>query len=614
MSASVPGRPPKLLSNACLFCKRRKRKCDGAQPCATCIKYNNADGCEYSSENDRRKKKYDSTHIDYLEVKADLLELHAANLIKRTETLKDFDLSSILPQPPQLTQNNDFAQLGHMGGQYTNINALEEIVSTAWKVRKHGDKTEFYGPLSGRQGVVEDGDENFLNPETELLDIDFCSPQFRERLFNVFEENFGKFFYVSQLTLETVRSWPYPCVEPDHRLLMCSIFAYASAYVRPSITHAFLESAENAAIAACKEALNENTLQGLLILSCFELGMAQDSSSWLFDAMCASQAQYIGLHTGEKLTESSTSTSVVPTSPLKNALFWSIILQDRFITTVLGRGCRIQYFRIMTPFYSPKSSPENIDRYISELTFSFHSRLWYLHDRSTQQIYSFRADYLHNSHRQMLLEQGFSNLRALYESFPDVIMLKPVTKDKRILLLHLSYYVVLLLLHRSYLIQNPKTIIELMVKLCTSASKVTERYSELHGFNNAPYFVGYLLFQCAMFDLFILANKDESFQAAANSQFVKFVAALSEYADVWTRGIKDIKVLDNLARQWNVSVPILDQLRQGSQPPPESVIAQNDVYQNYLRGEMDRDFATDTPVLDIYNIPTFLDSFDFDFA
>ncbi|KAH3670378.1 hypothetical protein OGAPHI_000893 [Ogataea philodendri] len=614
MQEILSGRATKLSSSACLFCKKRKRKCDGAQPCTTCIKYNNTDNCVYKSENDRRKKKYDSAHIDYLEVKADLLELHAANLIKNSSNLKGFDINSILPKRPQLTQNNDSTQLQNMTEEYTDIGALEEIVSTAWKVRQHGDKTEFYGPLSGRQGVVEDGEEEPVNPETGFLDINFTSPQFKERLLSTFEETFACYFYVSELTLDSVRSWQFPSPEPDKQLLICAIFAYASAYVRPSITSAFLQEAESSALIACKESLNENVLQGLLILSCYELGMVHDHSSWLFDAMCASQAQFMGLHLASKPIDMSTPMSLATTSPLKSALFWSIIMQDRFITTVLGRGCRIQYFRIMTPFYSPRTSPQKHDKYISELTFSFHSRLWYIHDRSTQQIYSFRADYLHNSHRQMLLEQGFSNLRALYESFPDTIMLKPDTTDKRILLLHLSYYVALLLLHRSYLIQNPKKIIQLMIKLCTSASKVAERFSELYGFNRAPYFVGYLLFQCAMFDLFILANKDRSLHEGANSRFVKFMTALSEYADVWTRGIKDIKVLDNLSQQWNVNVPILQKLRQGSQPVSDISSTENDLYGNYLDVDLDKDFANTMPVPDVYNIPMFLDSFDFDFA
>ncbi|GME99351.1 unnamed protein product [Ambrosiozyma monospora] len=201
-----------------------------------------------------------------------------------------------------------------------------------------------------------------------------------------------------------------------------------------------------------------------------------------------------------------------------------------------------------------------IDSYMTEITFSLHSKLWYIHDRITQQIYSAKADYLHNSHRLLLLRQGLSTLQTLHDSFPDEIMLKRNTSDKRVLLLHLSYYTVLTLLHRSYLVQNPKRILELIVNHCDSASKLTKQFSELHGFENAPYFSGYLLFQCAMFDLFLLALNDPSMHESAHVRFRIFITALSQYSKSWRRGIKDLRVLTSLAKKWKLSVPILEEL------------------------------------------------------
>ncbi|GMF32705.1 unnamed protein product [[Candida] boidinii] len=105
-------------------------------------------------DQDKRKHKYDSSYVDYLEVKTDLLEQYAEELVKNYPSrAKSKDLKAVFPDPPKLIQNNDTSKLKQLN---SNFEALEEIVSTAWRVRKdEKGKTEFYGPLSGRQQVIE---------------------------------------------------------------------------------------------------------------------------------------------------------------------------------------------------------------------------------------------------------------------------------------------------------------------------------------------------------------------------------------------------------------------------------------------------------------------------
>lgn len=92
-------RKSKLQSTACLFCKKRKRKCDGNQPCSMCKKHGVGSQCTYDFTIDRRKKKYDSAEIDFLELKMDALEQHMLSLMKSRPELADFDLQEYLPGP-----------------------------------------------------------------------------------------------------------------------------------------------------------------------------------------------------------------------------------------------------------------------------------------------------------------------------------------------------------------------------------------------------------------------------------------------------------------------------------------------------------------------------------
>ncbi|OUM51730.1 hypothetical protein BVG19_g853 [[Candida] boidinii] len=522
-------------------------------------------------DQDKRKHKYDSSYVDYLEVKTDLLEQYAEELVKNYPSrAKSKDLKSVFPDPPKLIQNNDTSKLKQLN---SNFEALEEIVSTAWRVRKdEKGKTEFYGPLSGRQQVIETQEvEGSSNPSLgNGVHIPYTNDAFKEKMFQTFKDRFADYFYISVITLDEVKKWKFPSRDTDKQLLLCSIFAYASIYThQKSVAEIFVSEAEAVLLDACRYNLNENVLQALLILSCFELGVARDSLSWIFDAMCASQAQYIGLHLennnrGEVLPSQKTDKNgIISMSPVKSALFWSIILQDRYITTVLGRGCRIQYFRIKTPFYIPRlpkdsTDPEMYDNHMSEIVFSLHSRLWYIHDRSMSQIYSFKADYLHNSHRMILLKQGFTSLSTLYNSFPEEVILKPRTTDKRILLLHLSYYVVLILLHRSYLIESPTQILNLMIGHTQKAAKLTQRLNQLYTFRVLPYFAGYLVFQCAMLDLFVLASNNQKYHNEALERMEIYVNALKSFGTVWKRGMKDLNVLSSLAEKWSVKCSVLE--------------------------------------------------------
>jgi len=575
-------RSSKLQSTACLFCKKRKRKCDGHHPCSMCKKHGVGDKCTYDFTIDRRKKKYDSAEIDFLELKMDAMEQHVLGLIQSRPELSGFELEKYLPDPPKLTENNDLSQLKHTKGLKANTDALEDIVSTAWKVTKEGGKAVFYGPLSGKQSIQKTTSSTLLNFSEETADatlkrtndynLSFMSLELRKRLFAIFKLNFASYFYISILSLREAENWTYPSPDPDKQCLLCAIFAYALAYIpgKKEIFANFLDLAESGILNSCRDHLNRNTLQALLVISCIKFGMGNDHSSWMYNAMCAAEARYMGLHlrTGRNVgfqQSSLMADNLVSVSPTRNSLFWSIVMQDRILTTALGRGCRIQYFRITMPFYVPRLNlqkcmsngiidPILYDRYISELTFSLHSRLWYIHDRITQQIYSFKADYLHQSHKMMLLKQGLDSLRTLLNSFPKEVRLEANTTDRRILILHFSFYAVIMLLHRSYLVQNPTRILEIMIKHSNCAFKIIQQYRRHIGFESSPYFVPYLIFQCARFELFLLAYKEKSLHQNARVRFNEFIRALSGCAVIWDTAIKDICILYALSRRWGLDV------------------------------------------------------------
>jgi len=556
-------------SIACTFCRKRKRKCDGQTPCSICRRYNKNGDCEYPTDKDRRKWKYDSTYVDYLELKADILQQFADELIKsdpdKAKSINS-DLIANLNSVPKAQSVNTSADTLLKG--LADANAIDELVSTTWRVRQdHKGHTEFYGPISGRQQVIEDSEEEIENiSPNKNIDFVQSSEDFRKSLIQIFKSNFAQFFYISWLNLDDLEKWDYPSKDISKQFLLCAIFTYSSLFTNHrDLSFSFLQEAEVLCIKACRN-VNEYILQGLLILSCFELGMALDSNSWVLNAMASSFTQYMRLHLEEGIPNPTNSKdhhhsqkSLISLSPKKSATFWSIILQDRIITSVLGRGCRIQYFRVKTPFYTPTIKDKSNDGYLTELSFAHHSKLWYIHDRIIGQIYSFKADYLHNSHRSQLMNQGIESLEELKNSLPEDLKITPETMDIRILIVHLSYSVVYLLLHRAYLRQIPLKVIQVTIEQCSIAANIIERLSKNFQYKNAPYFVSYLILTCATFDLFLLSNKDEAMRPAALGRIQIYIDSLLNFGNIWRRGNKDIQVLSALAKRWNLNIPYLDQ-------------------------------------------------------
>ncbi|KAH3663954.1 hypothetical protein OGAPHI_004668 [Ogataea philodendri] len=559
-----------LSSHACLFCQRRKRKCDGGHPCETCIRFKNRDGCEYRLDSDHRKKKLDSTQMDYLEIKADLLHQLAISFENDDPRL---DEALKLSSPPE--EPSDMAQAQVTNEMFLNASALDDITSSYGRIERVDGTDSFYGPTSGRSltpvlDVSNKGDVS-LNDIFNQISNDRISQSLVQYLLDIFENTFLSYFPYSISQLLRLKSVELSEENKSERFLLCSILAYASAYSdeQKPLTSLFLKEAKKALLNGPDTADQNRLILGLMVLSSCQLGLSHDYEAWMLHGSCCSRVfatRFHSLPVSEKPQHSTEPYSSRGSGDSRKAVFWSIVLQDRLMATIFGRGSRIHYSRITTPFYTaPKPSENNISdyRYVGDLTFSFQSKMWYIYDRAIQQLYSSKSHYIHRSHKLSLLKAATTALKQLLQTFPDLIQIRLSTSDRRILLLHLSYYVVSIVLYRSF-IETGKEVVNIMIRLSSSAVDIVDRFSTAHGFNRSPWWSGYLLFQCAILELFLLTLRDESLHEDAKTRFNKYLTALSEFADTWSRGLNNVQILGLLAERWNVRMTSLDELRKKS--------------------------------------------------
>ncbi|KAG7911790.1 hypothetical protein KL906_001111 [Ogataea polymorpha] len=505
--------------------------------------------------------------MDYLEIRADLLHQLAITIENDNPRSKK---ALELPSPSE--EQIDMVQADLLSETFSNASALDDITSSHGRIEHVGGTESFYGPTSGCSLVplldVPKEDDVSIDDIFSQNSNDRITQSLVQHLLVIFEDTFLSYIPHSISQDISFKSFNHSKENISERFLLCSILAYASAYSdeHKPLTSLFLKEAKKALLHFPVNSNQDQLVLSLMVLSGCQLGLSHDYEAWMLHGQCCSRVLALRCHSllaSERREHSTEPYSSRVNGDGRNALVWSVVLQDRLMATIFGRDSRIQYSRVTTPFYTASMvSESNISnhRYVGDLVFSFQYKMWYIYDRAAQQLYSWQFDHIHQSHKLSLLKAATTALKQLLQTFPDLIQINPSTSDRRILLLHLSYFVVSMVLHRSF-IRSGKEVVDIMIRLSSSAVDIVDRFSTTHGFNCSPWWSGYLLFQCAIFELFLLTVRDESLHEDAKFRFNKYLTALSEYADTWTRGLNDIQTLTLLAERWNVRMASLDELR-----------------------------------------------------
>ncbi|ODV96265.1 hypothetical protein PACTADRAFT_49643 [Pachysolen tannophilus NRRL Y-2460] len=627
---------------SCSFCKQKKRKCDGETPCSTCKKYNQT--CIYYADKDRRRRKYHTDYINYLESKSDVLQKFIKEFVRddpKLSALANERLGDALKKSYQQVQeqmnNNEklFIDNGD-GGDFNNrdhdvvgdfedenfqdllksakrlqLDDYDRDISTNAPEIASGVATQAFGAagISGKnfnnreyteqsespfsQGTsstvtdFEDIYNSFNDPNNPLimngLNINFKNSSFKEHLIDCFEENFGQYFFSLMITLPSIRQWEFPSEIPSKQLLMCSIFTIGTVYSKnPYATQTrkvFAAEAEGIAIGACRHPLDIYLIQGLLLLSCYEMGMGSDSVSYLFDSMACSLTQHMGLHISYDHENDSKRLMYAPkNSPMRSANLWSVCLQDRIITNVINVPCCIHFKRIIAPPYTTILDPEH-ENYLSELCFSYQTRLWYIFDRFMDQIYSVDGDIGDTNQRNKLAEAGLNALKEMKTSLPSRLVLSEDNEndfntDKLVLVFHYSYYCCIFQFYNLCLTAKATKSTKFSIEAALSATSLLKKIGEYRLYESMPYFMGYLVYSNALVHLFVLINQQRKLISAHHgeifskfySNFLVCVNALSEMSQMWKRCSKHLEVLASLSEQHGFNCPELIMLVFGNEP------------------------------------------------
>jgi len=388
------------------------------------------------------------------------------------------------------------------------------------------------------------------------LNLVFRDLAYSNYLIQLFEDNFAIHSMALKYTIPSLRQKTYNYInEPTVRLFMTCVYGIGAIFA----THPHKKQHEKYFIAMARDSLMSITCKckvdiyiilSIYLLSKYELGQGNLHQSYLFNSMACSLTQHMGLHIS--YDDDFQNVNYAPkSSPLHSSILWSICLNDRIVTSLVQVPCVIHFKRIISPFYKITTNSEN-ELHLSELCFAYLSRLWYIYDRYTDQIYSTNFDVGDTNNREKVLIMALKTLRELFNSLPIQLRIQSVDLTENyelkeqnffILIFNFNYHVAVLQLNKIFIKENPnltrKATVEAALKAASILSTINKNET---GFpiDKLPYNFGYSIHSVALVLLFILT-----------AGHTKNLSKLKTETNILELYQDSIEVLNKFATNWS---------------------------------------------------------------
>ncbi|TLD26861.1 hypothetical protein PspLS_04755 [Pyricularia sp. CBS 133598] len=369
----------RCVSTACIACRKRKSKCDGANPsCAACASVYGTE-CVYDPNSDHRRKGVYKEKIDSMKAQGSTLQilieaiLNAAeddvpNIVKRIRTCDSLDAVADALAKEERTavakEEDDFSS--RMDDEYTTDVPTEgerDLARKMGELRLENGLVRFIG---GTSHLIYTGDpqESHRRPETEGLALETMDPlttwtrvttdthliiHLLNMYFNwhypYFTAMSKKLFYRDLLEGKP-RSPPTRTTYCSSLLvnailaLACHFTSVPGAYALPGDSgtkgdHFFAEAKRLIVENGEYEQPRLTTVQALAIMSVIEAGNGREAKGWVYSGMSFRMAQDIGLN----LDPGSMAASGLDEEEIdaRRVTYWGCFLFDKCWSNYLGR-------------------------------------------------------------------------------------------------------------------------------------------------------------------------------------------------------------------------------------------------------------------------------------
>lgn len=179
----------------------------------------------------------------------------------------------------------------------------------------------------------------------------------------------------------------YPNQRCDLAFLHSAILASGATFSKTNtpeqhhIGDEFARFAESLIFTCFRESPSIAVVQGLCILSERALALGRDHFGWTFISMAAGMSVHLRLHV-LALDECAARSFKPSRDDIRT--FWMFYMTDRTAISILGRNCVLPWRRVNVPKFDTTFDHANAD--ISDISFAWQCRLWYLHDNYMDQM------------------------------------------------------------------------------------------------------------------------------------------------------------------------------------------------------------------------------------
>ncbi|KAJ5547403.1 hypothetical protein N7494_004988 [Penicillium frequentans] len=541
----------KASAFACQQCRSSKRRCDGAKPqCSTCQRADK--NCLYQNEPRPRKRKYwDEETREIPSSPLTHLRYPTWNLVsphpKKGPGPDDEHREIQTQDDPESTQSRK---------------AMEELSVMMWRTNLADGVSIDPESVSNQSEPASSLNARYSIPSHIL---DYAKDRDRIlRLAALFLENINgehQFTrYQSTAPFSNFSENPLDIV-----FLQGAILAAGATFENQEdslkLSDDFAELSENLVFTCFRHAPTIHIIQGLCILSWRSLALGHDHLGWTFLSMAAGMAVHLRLHV---LALDEIATKSIKPSLETVQTFWSFYMTDRTSLSILGRNCGLPWRRVNVPPIESFFSGGEED--LTQVSFAWQCKLWYMHDQNMDQIFSSSFEKLDSADQIHLLISTHKDLNKFFKSRDQRLDFTREAAPRPVLLFHMAYQMAILVTMPPFLrlfatskAENPKIaqamplVLRSVASAAASMVRLVQNYTKNYGFQHANPLLIHHLLSAAIVHLMNTTTTSHTFRRYSTRSVRTCLTLLKELGRYWTlRSGKSLDVIKALARRWNV--------------------------------------------------------------
>ncbi|PWY86638.1 hypothetical protein BO70DRAFT_394653 [Aspergillus heteromorphus CBS 117.55] len=576
---STSSRP---VTTSCRPCRASKRRCDRAKPrCSTCQKGEKL--CVYDTEAKPRKRKYwDEDYVRSLEHQVQtLLALqenrgHSISSASDPSSIVDCDASGAsdaeinIPhvKSPRRSKPADDGNIEDRSSV-----AMEELSTMMWRTNL-GDGVTIVNEEHGKLAIANAERRHPAQPDFQLpLEmVPYCADRGRlHRLARLFLENInGEHQFTPYRSTDFLVD--YPNQPRDQVFLHSAMLATGATFEQAPdsllVGDTFAGLCESLAFTCVRQNPSLSLIRGLCILSWRSLALGRDQFGWIFLSMAAGMAVHLRLHV-LALGEFASPSDRMGLQEVQT--FWSFFMTDRTSISILGRNCVLPWRRVNVPPIEAFTAGNQGD--LMRLSFAWQCKMWHMHDRNMDQIFSHAFEKLSFSSQVQLLISTHEDLNTFIKSCDERLRMNRGITPKPVLLFHMAYQMAILVTMPPFLqlfirIKNKRldasSAMSLVLRSISNASssmvRLVHLYRQHYGFRHANPLLIHHLLSAAIVNLMNTTSKSLALRRHSTRSVRKCLTLLQELRLLWpVRCDKSIAVITALAKRWGVEYALQSQ-------------------------------------------------------